>query len=59
MIERHGEGNAAYGRPENKAALGFGEGFNNKILVLQRRADVPRDEECLRPKILTCVAPAI
>jgi len=35
-------------------ALGFVEGLNNKIRVLQRRAYGPRDEEYLRLKILTC-----
>jgi len=59
MIERHWEGIAAYCRPENKAALGFVEGFNNKIRVLQRRAYGLRDEEYLRLKILTCKLPAI
>ncbi len=31
MIERHWEGIAAYCQPENKVALGFVEGLNNKI----------------------------
>ena len=53
MIERHWEGIAAYCRPENKVALGFVEGLNNKIRVLQRRAYGLRDEEYLRLKILT------
>ena len=38
MIERHWEGIAAYCRPENKVVLGFVEGLNNKVRVLQRRA---------------------
>ncbi len=38
MIERHWEWVAAYCRPENKIALGFVEGLNNKIRVIQRRA---------------------
>jgi len=59
MIERHWEGIAAYCRPENKVALGFVEGLNNKIRVLQRRAYGLRDEEYLRLKILTCMLPAI
>lgn len=59
MIERHWEGIAAYCRPENKAALRFMEGFNNKIRVLQRRAYGLRDEEYLRLKILTCMLSAI
>jgi transposase len=53
MIERHWEGIAAYCQPENKVALGFVEGLNNKIRVLQRRAYGLRDEEYLRLKILT------
>lgn len=55
MIERHWEGIAAYSRPENKVSLGFVEGLNNKIRVLQRRAYGLRDEEYLRLKILTCM----
>jgi transposase len=31
MIERHWDGIAAYCQPENKVALGFVEGLNNKI----------------------------
>jgi len=38
MIERHWDGIAAYSRLENKVALGFVEGLNNKIRVIQRRA---------------------
>lgn len=53
MIERHWEGIAAYCRPENKVALGFVEGLNNKIRVVQRRAYGLRDEEYLRLKVLT------
>ena len=59
MIDRHWEGIAAYCRPENKVALGFVEGLNNKIRVLQRRAYGLRDEEYLRLKVLTCMLPAI
>ena len=59
MIDRHWEGIAAYCKPENKVALGFVEGFNNKIRVLQRRAYGLRDEEYLRLKILTCMLPEI
>jgi len=35
-------GIAAYCRPENKIALGFVEGLNNKVRVLQRRLRAPR-----------------
>ena len=59
MIDRHWDGIAAYCHPENKVALGFVEGLNNKIRVLQRRAYGLRDEEYLRLKVLTCVLPAL
>ena len=35
MIERHRDGIAAYCKPENKVSLGFVEGLNNKIRVIQ------------------------
>ena len=57
MIDRHWDGIAAYCRPENKVSLGFVEGLNNKIRVIQRRAYGLRDEEYLRLKILTCMLP--
>jgi transposase len=59
MIERHWDGIAAYCKPENKVSLGFVEGLNNKIRVLQRRAYGLRDEEYLRLKVLTCMLPAL
>ena len=59
MIDRHWDGIAAYCRPENKVSLGFVEGLNNKIRVLQRRAYGLRDEQYLRLKILTCMLPEI
>ncbi len=59
MIERHWDGIAAYCRPENKVSLGFVEGFNNKIRVIQRRAYGLRDEEYLRLKILTSMLPKL
>lgn len=55
MIEKHWDGVAAYSGPENKVSLGFVEGLNNKIRVIQRRAYGLRDEEYLRLKILTCM----
>ena len=55
MIERHWDGIAAYSSPENKVSLGFVEGLNNKVRVIQRRAYGLRDEEYLRLKILTCM----
>jgi transposase len=59
MIDRHWDGIAAYCKPQNKVALGFVEGLNNKIRVIQRRAYGLRDEEYLRLKILTCMLPAL
>jgi transposase len=59
MIDRHWDGLAAYCRPENKVSLGFVEGLNNKIRVIQRRAYGLRDEEYLRLKILACMLPPI
>jgi transposase len=59
MIERHWDGIAAYCKPENKVSLGFVEGLNNKIRVLQRRAYGLRDEEYLRLKVLTCMLPKL
>jgi transposase len=59
MIDCHWSGIAAYCKPENKVALGFVEGFNNKVRVIQRRAYGLRDEEYLRLKILTCMLPPI
>jgi transposase len=59
MIERHWDGIAAYCKPENKVALGFVEGLNNKIRVFQRRAYGLRDEEYLKLKILTARLPEL
>ncbi len=59
MVEDHWDGIAAYCREENKVPLGFVEGINNKIRVIQRRAYGLRDEEYLRLKILTCMLPEI
>ena len=59
LIERHWDGIAAHRDPRNKVSLGFVEGLNNKIRVIQRRAYGLRDEEYLRLKILTCMLPEI
>ena len=59
MIDRHWDGIKAYCKPENKVSLGFVEGLNNKIRVIQRRAYGLRDEEYLRLKVLTCMLPAL
>lgn len=59
MIERHWDGIAAFCKSENKVSLGFVEGLNNKIRVIQRRAYGLRDEEYLRLKVLTSMLPEI
>lgn len=59
MIERHWDGIAAYCNPANKVALGFVEGLNNKIRVIQRRAYGLHDEEYLTLKILTTGLPEL
>jgi transposase len=59
MVEAHWDGIEAYCHEDNKVALGFVEGLNNKIRVLQRRAYGYRDEEYFRLKILTCMLPKL
>lgn len=59
MIDRHWDGIAAYCQPENKVALGFVEGLNNKIRVIQRLAYGLCDVESLRLKVLSCMLPEI
>ena len=43
VVERNWEGLAAYCGLEDKPSLGFVEGLNNKIRVIQRRAYSLRD----------------
>jgi transposase len=59
LIHRHRDGIVAYCNPDNKVALGFVEGLNNKIRVIQRRAYGLHDEEYLELKILTCTFPTL
>ena len=59
LIERHWAGITAYCKPENKVALGFVEGLNNKIRVIQRRCYGLRDEDYLHLKILTSTLPPL
>jgi transposase len=53
MIERYWDALAAYCKPQNKVSLGFVEGLNNKIRVMQRRACGLRDADSLRLKTLS------
>jgi len=53
LVERHWDGIVSYCQPDHKVSLGFMEGLNNKIRVIQRRSYGIRDMEYLRLKILT------
>jgi transposase len=57
MIERHWDGIISYCHPDHKVSLGFMEGLNNKIRVIQRRAYGIKDREYLRLKVLTSFLP--
>lgn len=59
MVDAHWDGIVSYCPEDNKVALGFVEGLNNKVRTLQRRAYGYRDEEYLRLKILTCMLPKL
>lgn len=43
----------SYCRPDHKVSLGFMEGLNNKIRVIQRRSYGLKDMEYLKLKVLT------
>lgn len=53
MIERHWDGIVSYCHPDHKVSLGFMEGLNNKIRVIQRRAYGIKDQEYLMLKVVT------
>jgi transposase len=59
MIDGHWDGIASVCRPGHTIPLGFVDGLNTKIRVLQRRAYGLCDENHLRLKILTCMLPPI
>ena len=59
MIEKHWDGIAAHCQPTHTIPLGFVEGLNNKIRVIQRKAYGLRDEEYLKLKILTSGLPEL
>jgi len=59
MVEKHWDGVVAHSQPTHNIPLGFVEGFNNKIRVIQRRAYGLRDEEYLKLKILTSGLPPL
>ena len=53
MVEKHWDGIVSYCHPDNKVSLGFMEGLNNKIRVIQRRAYGIKNAEYFRLKIIT------
>jgi transposase len=53
IIERHWDGIISYCHPDHKVSLGFMEGLNNKIRVIQRRAYGIKDQEYLMLKVIT------
>jgi len=53
MIESHWDGIISHCNPKNKVKLGFVEGLNTKVRVIQRSAYGYRDEEYFKLKILT------
>ena len=57
MIERHWAGIISYCHPDSKVSLGFMEGLNTKIRLIQRRAYGIKDTEYLRLKVLTSFIP--
>jgi transposase len=57
LIEDHWPGIVSYCHANNKVALGFVEGLNNKIRTIQKRAYGFQDEDYLRLKILTSTLP--
>lgn len=57
LVDKHWDGIVSYCHPDNKVKLGFVEGLNNKIRVIQRRAYGYRDEEYMKLKILTAFLP--
>ena len=59
MVLRHWEGIATWCRLEQKVSLGFVEGLNNKVRVIQRRAYGLRDDDYLRLKVLTSTLPRL
>jgi transposase len=59
LVEAPWDGIAASCQAEDQVALGFVEGFNNKIRAIQRRAYGFRDEDYLRLKIRTCMLPKL
>lgn len=57
LVERHWEGIISYCHPDHKVSLGFMEGLNNKIRVIQRRSFGIKDLQYLKLKVITSFIP--
>ena len=53
LVEHHWDGIVSYCQPAHKVSLGFMEGLNNKIRVIQRRSYGIRNLEYLKLKVIT------
>lgn len=53
LIEKHWDGIISYCHPDHKVSLGFMEGLNNKIRLIQHRAYGIKDQEYLMLKVIT------
>lgn len=53
LVERHWDGIVSYCHPDHKVSLGFMEGLNNKIRVIQRRIYGIKDQEYLMLKVIS------
>lgn len=53
LVERHWDGIISYCKPDHKVSLGFMEGLNNKIRVIQRRSYGIRNMHYLQLKVIT------
>lgn len=53
LVERHWDGIISYCNPDHKVSLGFMEGLNNKIRVIQRRSYGIRNMHYLQLKVIT------
>lgn len=53
LVERHWDGIISYCNPDHKVSLGFMEGLNNKIRVIQRRSYGIRNMHYLHLKVIT------
>jgi transposase len=59
LVAASWDGVEAHGHGENKVPLGFVEGLNNKIRVIQKRAHGFQHEPYFRLKVLTCTLPKL